>query len=70
MGLTAIDLAIKIIDALQALAKLGADTLPLYTAGKAQMELLRSENRDPTQAEWDNVNGQIDAELKKLDDAG
>lgn len=51
--------------ALQALPQASADVAALT----AQLKLFQSENRDPTQAEWDELNARLGGDLGGLDAA-
>lgn len=58
--------AITLLTALPQLIKAGMDVTALIQESTARMQAMQAERRDPTPAEWDALNAQIDALRKEL----
>lgn len=58
--------AIQLISALPALVDAGVSIKNLVSDSTASLNLMQSEKRDPTPAEWDALNAQIAALRKEL----
>lgn len=58
--------AIELLTVLPNLISAGANVMQLVTDGKAKLEAMQAEKRDPTPAEWDALNAQIAALRKEL----
>lgn len=56
-----IKLLFKVLDIIALGAQLAPQLKAQYDKSKAKLEQIVSENRDPTQAEWDEINSDIDA---------
>lgn len=59
---TAIDYALKLLEALPALIQAGHDASDMVL----RVRNMRDEGRDPTPGEWDDLNARIDFQRKKL----
>lgn len=57
----ALAFAIQLLDVIPSLIAAGRDVAALVSDGKAKIEAMQAENRDPTPAEWDSLNAQIKA---------
>ncbi len=53
--------AIQLLSEISPLIAAGKSVVDLATQGAAALKLMQTENRDPTQAEWDALNAQIKA---------
>lgn len=59
--LSIIAFAINFVTKAPALIQAGADVYAFFNQHKAQLQLFQTENRNPTQAEWDAENARLDA---------
>ena len=53
--------AVQLLGVIPDLINAGASVVQLVTDGKAKLEAMQTEKRDPTPAEWDALNAQIKA---------
>jgi len=63
----AIAFAIQALTALPSLIQAGVQVMQLIENTKIALQTMQSEQRDPTQAEWDSLEAQITATLASLD---
>jgi hypothetical protein len=59
MNPTAIAYALELITSLPSLISAGAEVLDLLEKGKSKLEAFAAEDRDPTDAEWNELNASI-----------
>ena len=64
--LTILNFALNFALKAPALIDAGADVYSLFNAHREKLQTFRSENRNPTQAEWDAENARLDALEKEL----
>jgi len=66
MSYTAIAYALQLLNALPQLVQAGIDITAAVSSAKSKLELMQSENRNPTEAEWQELNDSISALRKEL----
>lgn len=59
--MTAALYALQILEALPALMLAGQNIVEMVASSSAKLKVMIDEKRDPTEAEWEELNGQIDA---------
>lgn len=62
----ALELALSVFSQLPGLISAGANVIALINSTKTTLTTAKAENRDPTPAEWDALNAQIDDLRKQL----
>lgn len=62
MPVTTIAYAVQLLSSLPALIQAGRDVVGVVQNGTAKLQTMQAEGRDPTQAEWD----ELDADIKRL----
>lgn len=62
----ALEFAALVIQLAGMAARVGGDVIDILDWGKARVDAMRSEGRDPTDEEWDEINGKIDAARASL----
>ena len=64
--LTVIDFADALLALVPQVLTAGQDVLNIVAQGRSTLQTMKDQNRGPTQAEWDALNGQIDALMGQL----
>lgn len=62
----ALDFALKVLTELPALISSGIDIYELVQKSNEQLKRMVAEKRDPTEAEWDELNASIQSKRNKL----
>lgn len=60
MNTTALDFALKLLTNLPALIQAGVEVTQIVTRSREQITAMQAEDRGPTDAEWDQLNAEID----------
>jgi hypothetical protein len=63
---TALAFALQALTALPQIIAAGQDAIAFINSTRAALATMKDENRDPTPAEWDALNAQIDALIARL----
>lgn len=66
MPVGALAFAVELLSSLPGLISAGVQVVDLIQNGQAKLKLFDAEKRDPTPAEWDELNASIAAKRKEL----
>jgi hypothetical protein len=61
-----IDFADKLLGLLPSVLAAGGDVLSIISNGRTALSTMKAEHRGPTEAEWADLNAQIDALMGQL----